>query len=508
MIGKVVGGRYRVLDVLGEGGIAVVYRAEHQGLGRHVALKMLHPVYGEHEELRARFQREAKALAALSHPHIVNMVDYGVEGDMPYLVMELLEGRSLRDLLDEQGTLPPERALAIVRQVLRALIFAHQRGLVHRDLKPGNVFLQQLTDTADHVKILDFGFAKFVAGDQVDQGPALTRAGKVFGTPAYMAPEQVTGGGIDGRADLYACGVLLYEMLAGRRPFEGEVPEMIRAKVLEQAMPLAEARPGVEVHPVLERFLSQALARLDHRFPDAGAMLAALDEVPGACIRPAGVGAATTVAQLERPRSKTPLVLALAAIPVLGILVVCVAAGIFVAASGDDEPEPIPVTVPPLPNADPEPMTVTVEGLAVPDPWSDGEVPPRLAEVREALARGEDVGQETIAELRRHARTERDGRGWLLIGHVYAQRGWRSDAVTTYDLAFRTDASLRGDPQMLANLVALSAHPAVSDEASAAVRRIYGAEALPTVEAALRSPQLRRDGVDRLERLRQRLEQR
>lgn len=512
LIGKVVSGRYRIVDVLGEGGIAVVYRAEHLGLGRMVALKVLHPMYGEHEELRARFEREAQALAALSHPHIVNLLDYGVEEDMPYLVMELLEGRTLRDLLDEHGTLPPERAFAVLRQVLRGLSFAHGQGLVHRDLKPGNVFLQALPDTADHVKILDFGFAKFVAGEQRDEGPALTRAGKVFGTPAYMSPEQVTGGGIDGRADLYAVGVLLYEMLAGRKPFEGEVPEMIRAKVLGTPMRLAEARPEIQIHPALDRLLEQALARKDDRYQDANTMLAALDAVPQPAIAPAeqrpsepAVAPGTGTAG---PSTRPLLIAAMVAVPALAVLVLCAAGGIFFALRGgpEEEPETVPVSVTSGPEAEPEDIPVAVDGLAVADPWGEDTLPPLLSDARDHVERGEDVDQDVITALRQHARVERDARAWLLIAHIYALRGWRSDAIDTYQAAHRVDPAVRGDPRMLANLVAMSAHAGVADEAALAVRRIYGAEALPTVEAALRSPHLRPDGVQRLDRLRRSLE--
>ena len=508
LIGRVIGGRYKIVDVLGEGGIAVVYRAEHVGLNRHVALKALHPVYGEHEELRARFEREAQALAALSHPHIVNMVDYGVEENMPYLVMELLTGRTLRELLDEYGTLSPERAFAITRQMLRALAFAHSHGLVHRDLKPGNVFLQQLHDTSDHVKLLDFGFAKFVAGDRQDEGPALTRAGKVFGTPAYMAPEQVTGGAMDARADLYSTGVLLFEMLAKVRPFEGEVPELIRAKVLGTPTPLAEARPDVDVHPDLVAFIDRALARKDDRFPNAQAMLEALDAIPQPALVPRGIRVSATPGPPPpaAKRSSPLLLLGLVAIPGLLAAIACVGfVGWKLLSSGEDDAAV--VTTPITPSALPdEALPVDVGGLPVPDPWAEGDLPDVLAEARARLDGGEDFDQATIMALRSHARAESDGRAWLLIGHAYAARGWRNDAIQQYELAHRTNADLRGDPRMLANLVAMAAHGSVAQQAARAVRNVYGAEALPAVEAAIRSPRLRPDGVERLERLRDMLQ--
>src|SRR5690606_16918925 len=230
--GRIIGGRCRLTDELGAGGIAVVYRGEDAELGRAVAVKILQESGHGRAELRARFEREAKVLAALSHPNIVSLVDYGVEDGRAYLVMELLKGRTVGELLDEVDVLEPRRALHIVRQVVRALAYAHGEGLLHRDLKPDNVFLQALPDTPDHVRLLDFGFAKFV-GDDGRDGPPLTQAGTVFGTPRYMAPEQLTGANVDGRADLYAVAVILYEMLSGRRPFEGEIRDVLKAKVTQ-----------------------------------------------------------------------------------------------------------------------------------------------------------------------------------------------------------------------------------------------------------------------------------
>lgn len=513
MIGRTVGGRYRIEDVLGEGGIAVVYRAEHEGVGRKVALKMLHEMYGEHEELRARFQREGKALAALSHPNIVNMVDYGLDGNAPYLVMELLEGINLRELLDAEGPLEPKRAFAIMRQILRALDFAHGQGLVHRDLKPGNVFLQALPDTADHVKILDFGFAKFLAGDRQEQGPALTRAGKVFGTPAYMAPEQVTGGGLDARADIYACGVLVYEMLSMTKPFTGEVPDIIRAKVVGPVPTLAEARPDAQFHPDLEAFVGKALAHRDDRFASAAEMLRALDALPEQVIAPQGMR--TTATSVPAPASNqkrnTILLAAALGVPVIAALLVCAGAvGIMAWSAADDEPPEagqVVIAQPQPGGAEDESVPVTVEGLEVPDPWSvdEDELPALLWDVRSRIEAGEEVDQDTIQALRRHARIEDDGRVWLLVGHIYAQRGWKSDAVSQYLLAHRVDPALRGDPRMLANLVAMSAEGGVAEDAQQAVGRIYGSEALPTIDAALSNPNLRPVGARRLEDLRDRL---
>ena len=279
-IGRVLDGRYRIVALLGTGGIGAVYRAEHAALGRFVAVKVLLEDFSELAELQRRFVREAKALSALSHPHIVPVIDFGLEPE-PYLVMELLEGRTLEDLLRD-GLLAPARALDIARQVLRGLAFAHARGVAHRDLKPANVFLQALPDADDHVRLLDFGLAKFLDDERGAMDATLTKVGMIFGTPAYMAPEQATGERADARADVYSAGILLYELLTGRRPFNDPTrAELLRAHLLTRPPAAAETRPGLVLSAGLEALLERALAKnLTERFADGGEMLAALDALP------------------------------------------------------------------------------------------------------------------------------------------------------------------------------------------------------------------------------------
>src|SRR5690606_36548179 len=179
LIGRVLDQRYRIETVLGAGGVGVVYRAEHTGLRRPVALKVLRHGFEENAHLRRRFEREARVLSQLSHPNVVALTDYGIADGMPYLVMELLEGRTLEDFLEEEGPPPARIALEIVRAVVRGLAFAHDRGVLHRDLKPGNVFLQALPDDPNHVKLLDFGLAKllFDEDNQSGEDPTLTKTG-------------------------------------------------------------------------------------------------------------------------------------------------------------------------------------------------------------------------------------------------------------------------------------------------------------------------------------------
>jgi eukaryotic-like serine/threonine-protein kinase len=185
-LGRVLAGRYRLEAPLGEGGIGRVYAGTHLKLGRRVAIKVLHEAYRDNEALQRRFEREAMALSAISHPHVVTVIDYGTEDELAYIVMEIVEGRDLAQILTE-GPLPPVRAMSLMRQLLRSLVYAHQNGLIHRDLKPANIMVRRLPDGAEHVHVLDFGLAKFLAEETNDQ---LTRSGHVLGTPAYMSPEQ------------------------------------------------------------------------------------------------------------------------------------------------------------------------------------------------------------------------------------------------------------------------------------------------------------------------------
>ena len=280
LIGRKLDGRYEVLERLGEGGAGVVYRGRQTHLGRFVAIKVLHQHTASSMEWRRRFQREAIALSVLAHPNVVPVTDFGVDHGVPFLVMELLEGQTLGALIKE-GPLPLSRALDIARQTLRVLAFSHIKGVVHRDLKPTNVFLQALPDQADHVRLLDFGMAKFVEGSSSRAPAELTRAGVRIGTPAYMSPEQVKGAPTDATTDVYAAGLMLFELLAGRRPFVADSPEGYLAAHLMAPVPsLAQLRPGLARASLFQAVVEQAMAKKPaERFKDAYAMAVALEDV-------------------------------------------------------------------------------------------------------------------------------------------------------------------------------------------------------------------------------------
>jgi serine/threonine-protein kinase len=264
--------------------MGVVYRAHQLMLDRQVAVKLLRPQYTEDERAVGRFLREARALARVEHPHAVAVHDTGVlAGGVAYLVMEYVEGESLRALLGRAGPLPLAPALAIAEQVCAAVEAAHRQGVVHRDLKPENVMLKPV-DGGAVVKVVDFGLAKIVgAGEQGADGHHVTAAGEFFGTPAYMAPEFCHGNEIDGRADVYAIGVLLYEMLAGAPPFRGTLEAVLSGHLYKEPPRLGHAVGGVPA--AVEDAVRAALRKRRADRPGSAADLAGL--LRGA--RPGGV---------------------------------------------------------------------------------------------------------------------------------------------------------------------------------------------------------------------------
>ena len=250
-----------------------MWEAVHEQLGRRLAVKVLHPRLSDRGEVLARFKREAETTARLGHPNIVQVTDFQWKvGEPAWLVMELLSGESLADCLAREGALPWPRVARIARQVLEGLAVAHEAGVVHRDLKPANIFLTQTDSLPDFVKIVDFGVARL----EGDTGPRLTATGASIGTPLYMSPEQVRGTRADARADLWAVGVTLYEMLTGQPPFNGnDYAQLIAAILTSTPAPMSTVRP--DVPQALSAAIESALERdLDRRAPTARAMLARL----------------------------------------------------------------------------------------------------------------------------------------------------------------------------------------------------------------------------------------
>ncbi|MGI6131334.1 MAG: Stk1 family PASTA domain-containing Ser/Thr kinase [Bacillota bacterium] len=250
MTGELLGGRYSILDTIGEGGMATVYRATDAFLQRTVAIKVLRPQYASDAEFRERFRREAQSAAALSHPNIVNVYDVGREGGSNYIVMECVDGRTLNDIIVSEGRLSADRTADYGTQILDALDHAHANGVIHRDIKPHNILI-----TRDgRVKVTDFGIARAVSAS------ALTETGRVIGTVNYTSPEQARGAPATAESDIYSLGVVMYEMLTGKLPFAGDTPVAVALKhVQEEPAPISLLNPAVP--PEFERVVMRALAK-------------------------------------------------------------------------------------------------------------------------------------------------------------------------------------------------------------------------------------------------------
>ena len=361
-VGQILGERYKVLDRLGSGGMAIVYRARHQTLRTTVAVKVLKRRLAVDRVSVTRFHREAMAAASVGNPHIVHIIDYGftASGDA-FIVMEYLEGLSLRQVVRGEGPLAMGRAVSICRQILRGLDAAHGQGIVHRDLKGDNVFVT-CQGGRDFVKLLDFGISKVAYPEGEDQSTGLTSTGVVMGTPQYIAPEQASGlDEVDQRADIYALGVILYEMLTGLLPFDGRTPlEILMKHVQEVPVPPSKRRPELGIPPELDAVVLKALNKDPaDRYATAAEMKAAL---PDATVLPGGFASGplpSTAAANRRARWTMPLAVALGAVILLG------AVGLLLTLRNGDNRQPKP-TPPPVQTT--APLTPDMARLAAAPP--------------------------------------------------------------------------------------------------------------------------------------------
>ncbi len=307
-IGALVEGRYKIISRLGSGGMADVYLAEDQQLGRKVALKLLHRRFSEDPDFVERFRREAQAAAGLQHPNVVSVYDRGAFEGTYYIAMEYLPGRSLKQLIRQEAPLDPVRAIDIAIQILKAARFAHRRGVIHRDLKPHNV----IVDDSDHAKVTDFGIARAGASD-------MTETGSIMGTAQYLSPEQAQGHAVSAASDLYAIGVVLYELLTARVPFDGESAVTIALKhVSEAPAPLLHLNPAIP--PELEHVVMWALNKNPADRPqEADQLILALEQAKALILAGAsgqrtasiaalaGVGVGAAMAGAATPLAEPPV---------------------------------------------------------------------------------------------------------------------------------------------------------------------------------------------------------
>jgi len=271
-LGKVIQGRYKVLERLGEGGMGVVYIAEHVEIEKKVALKVLRDDFSKRPEVVERFRQEARSASKIGHPHIVDVTDFGqLDDGGVYFVMEYLVGGGLDDLI-RGVNIELERAVPIVDQIARALKAAHEMGIVHRDLKPENIFLIERDGNQDFVKVLDFGIAKI--SDRDADGQRLTKTGMIFGTPEYMSPEQAAGKALDHRVDVYALGCIMFEMFTGRVPYDGDSFMAVLTQHMFEPIPLIEeVNPETDVPQSVMAVVYKAMAKnVEDRYADMDAL--------------------------------------------------------------------------------------------------------------------------------------------------------------------------------------------------------------------------------------------
>ena len=300
LLGTTVGGRFRVEELVGQGGMGKVYRARHLALERTVVLKVLKAQLLEDPTLVGRFEREAKAASRLNHPNVIQVLDFGrMEDGTLYIVMEHVQGKDLRLILRDEWPLAEERLCNILAQVCSALSEAHANNVIHRDLKPENIMVEARRDQPDHVKVLDFGIAKILDSDT----PGLTKSDVVCGTPQYMAPEQATGTALDERCDVYAVGVILYQMATGHLPFDGaNSMEVLTRHVNEPPVPPRQRQHDAPISEAMERLILRTMEKDPLKRPQTAEQLR--EEL-------------LAVAELTRSRPVTPHAVAPAPPPVV-----------------------------------------------------------------------------------------------------------------------------------------------------------------------------------------------
>jgi serine/threonine protein kinase len=437
LVGVLIGERYRLLGRIGEGGMGLVYRAEHALMKKVVALKLLHAELGNVDDAPRRFEREAQSASRLNHPNIIGVTDFGRDASgQLFLVMEYVPGVALADALDS-GPLPAPRAVSIVRQILDGLEHAHAQGVIHRDLKPANIMLATYAEPrqAEVVKILDFGIAKM---SQATEGEVpLTQGAMVFGTPSYMSPEQATAQEADLRSDLYSCGVMLFEMLTGRKPFVAN--DLVKVMALQVTAPpprLSAVAPQLRVPAALEAVVMRALEKdRARRFQSAAEFRQALEQVrPDSVTQLArrlpalwtrGLDAVRReVTRLPFPvrRRLRPGLLALGAVLLIAIPFIC-----------SRPPPTAPAATPPRP----KPVEPALQG--------------HIRRIEEAMAKGQ-LNEARLLLMQQISQNPGSGRMRYLLGNLDFAEKNPSAGLQAYEEALTLDAGLRGDAAMLVNV--------------------------------------------------------
>jgi serine/threonine-protein kinase len=439
LVGAVIADRYRLLGRIGEGGMGLVYRAEHVLMKKVVALKLLHTELGNVDDAPKRFEREAQSASRLNHPNIIAVTDFGraASGQL-FLVMEYVPGVALVNLL-ESGPLPAARAVDIVRQILDGLEHAHAQGVIHRDLKPANIMLATYADPrqGEVVKILDFGIAKIQSTSQGDGDAPLTRGAMVFGTPSYMSPEQATAQDADVRSDLYSCGVILFEMLTGRKPFVAD--DLVKVMALHVTAPpprFQAVAPRLKIPAALEAVVMRALEKdRARRFQSAAEFRQALEQVKADSLSlvarqlPVLWGRGVTAARRELARLPWPVrrwlrpaVLALGVVALASLPFLCTR-----------QPPSAPAAAPPKP----KPVEPALQA--------------HIRRIEEAMAKGQ-LSEARLLLMQQISENPTSGRMRYLLGNLDFAEKNPAAGLVAYEEALKLDAGLRADAAMLVNV--------------------------------------------------------
>lgn len=327
LIGSVIGGKFEILSLVGSGGMGNVYKAVQQPVGRHVALKVLHSEKMRNQSSVKRFEQEAKAASVLSHANIVGFFDYGLtEDNVPYIVMDFVEGKSIDETIRDEGVMHVERCISLFSQACDALEHAHQKGIIHRDIKPSNLMLTRREDGSETVKILDFGIAKLLPNGDDSNRANLTQTGELFGSPQYMSPEQCAGSELDARSDMYSLGCVMYEALMGQPPLRGNsLVDTIYKHTNEKPASFKTVRPDLDVPEQLEHLVLKTLEKEPAmRFPSMAVLKRNLDFVP-VFAEKAKTMPPDKVADGEGASTKMTTITIVATLVVVAVTALCVA---------------------------------------------------------------------------------------------------------------------------------------------------------------------------------------
>ena len=491
-VGTVLAGRYKILERTTSGSMGVVYRAERLELKRALAIKFLNEGYAASEDGLRRFEVEARAMSRLEHPNCVPVIDFGVDQGAPYLVMDFIKGCTLGQLLTTEWRLAPPRAVAIMRQVAAGLAHAHAQRIIHRDVKPANILVSPVEGHGEHARIVDFGLAKLR-----DEGSFTT--GIAVGTPSYMSPEQTVGEKADERADVYACGVILYELLTGVKPFQADTPfEVMRMHREATPLPLSTAAAGVAISPALEAVVMRALAKpREHRFQSMSELRAALEAADeGHGKRPARGRRATVVALGAAALTAAGFAAwlrwgrggpAAAAVPPAGVAVESAAAPSPDAADGEPTPPPprggAPVDAAP---ADPD------------APFSAAQITKLQALAESGDLRGAIAGLEAL----RRAQPNEPAVHYALAGTYAEDQAW-TQSVQAYRRTLELDPAYRSDSRLIADVVEALGSKQAHKQAARVIEQDLRTTALARLDEASRSSN--RDLRARARKLRARL---